>query len=93
MRLIREAVLTAKAAGIVFCEEEITNKVRQVSLNNLRGCTLIRADLRDGRRTEADAISGAVVRAAAKCGAAEGTSDRPDSGACGHKMRKKRGFP
>lgn len=34
-----------------------------ISVNNPNGCTSIRADLRDGRRTEVDTISGAVVRA------------------------------
>lgn len=65
-KLIHEAVLTAEAMGLDFDQAEITEKVRQTSLNNPNGCTSIRADLRDGRRTEVDTISGSVVKAAAK---------------------------
>ena len=66
--LIHEAIVTAKAAGMEFDEEEITERVKNTSLNNPNGCTSIRADLRDGRKTEVNTISGAVVRAAAKYG-------------------------
>lgn len=62
--LIHEAVDTANHMGLGFDEEDIKNEVRNVSLSNPTGCTSIRADLRDGRRTEVDTISGAVVRAA-----------------------------
>ncbi len=67
VKLIHEAVETAAALGLSCNEEEIVEKVRQTSENNPSGCTSIRADLRDGRRTEVDTISGAVVRAAARC--------------------------
>lgn len=67
-QLIHEAILTARAAGLTFDEDEITEKVRQTSINNPLGCTSIRADLRDGRRTEVNTISGAVVSAAKKLG-------------------------
>ncbi|MCI8590795.1 MAG: ketopantoate reductase family protein [Lachnospiraceae bacterium] len=70
VRLIHEAVCTARAMGLSCDEEAITEKVRRTSLDNPNGCTSIRADLRAGRRTEVDTISGAVVRAAAKCGVA-----------------------
>lgn len=66
--LIHEAVMTAKAMGLTVDEEAITKKVKETSLNNPNGCTSIRADLRDGRRTEVDTISGAVVKAAAELG-------------------------
>ena len=65
---IHETFLTAAAAGLEFDEEAVREKVRKTSLNNPQGCTSIRADLRDGRRTEVDTISGSVVRAAAKYG-------------------------
>lgn len=65
-RLIHEAVLTAKAAGMDFDEAELKERVRQTSLANPQGCTSIRADLRSGKKTEVDTISGAVVRAAHK---------------------------
>lgn len=61
--LIHEAVLVAKAMGLEADEEAIVKKVSDTSVNNPNGCTSIRADLRDGRRTEVDTISGAVVRA------------------------------
>ena len=63
-QLIHETILTAAAAGLD--EEAVAEKVKKTSLNNPSGCTSIRADLRDGRRTEVDTISGAVVRAAKK---------------------------
>ncbi len=65
-QLIHEAVMTAEAAGLVFDEKAVIEKVKKVSVNNPSGCISIRADLRDGRRTEVDTISGAVVRAARK---------------------------
>lgn len=66
--LIHEAVLTAQALGLSCDEEAITEKVRMTSLNNPDGCTSIRADLRDGRKTEVDTISGTVLRTAEKYG-------------------------
>ena len=69
-QLIHETILTAAAAGLEFDEEAVAEKVKKTSLNNPSGCTSIRADLRDGRRTEVDTISGAVVRAAKKIGRA-----------------------
>ena len=65
-QLINETILTAAAAGLEFDEEAVAEKVKKTSLKNPSGCTSIRADLRDGRRTEVDTISGAVVRAAKK---------------------------
>ena len=67
-RLIHEAVLTARAAGMDFDEEQLKERVRLTSLNNPQGCTSIRADLRSGKKTEVNTISGAVVRAAHKYG-------------------------
>lgn len=66
-KLIQEAVLTAKAMGLTCDEEAIVEKVRLTSVNNPNGRTSICADLGAGRKTEVDTISGAVVRAAAKC--------------------------
>ena len=67
-RLIHEAVEVANRQGLGFDEEEIAREVRETSLKNPKGCTSIRADLRDGRRTEVDTISGAVVEAARRLG-------------------------
>ena len=66
-QLIHETAVTAAAAGLKFDEEAVIEKVKKTSLNNPSGCTSIRADLRDGRKTEVDTISGAVVRMAKKC--------------------------
>ena len=67
-QLIHEAVAVAAAAGLDFDEEAVAEKVRKNSLSNPQGCTSIRADLRDGRKTEVDTISGAVVKAAEQYG-------------------------
>lgn len=65
-RLVHEAVAVATAMGLTFDEEEILEKVKKTSEGSPNGCTSIRADLRDGRKTEVDTISGSVVRAARK---------------------------
>ncbi len=67
-KLIHEAVVVAHAMNLEADEDEITEKVRQTSVNSPEGITSICADLRDGRRTEVNTISGSVVRAAKKCG-------------------------
>uniref|UniRef100_UPI00356899BD ketopantoate reductase family protein n=1 Tax=Enterocloster aldenensis TaxID=358742 RepID=UPI00356899BD len=67
-RLIKEAVAVAHAMGLEADEEAIAAKVRKTSEMSPGGCTSIRADLRDGRKSEVDTISGSVVRAAAKVG-------------------------
>lgn len=66
--LVHEAVEVAHALGLKADEQAILQKVRTTSEMSPQGCTSIRADLRDGRRTEVEAISGSVVRAAKKCG-------------------------
>ena len=66
--LIHEAIAVAGALGLSFNEEAVTERVRQTSIGNPAGCTSIRADLRDGRRTEVNTISGSVVTAAGRCG-------------------------
>ena len=67
-RLIHEAVEVAHGLGLDADEAAIAEKVRQTSLNSPEGITSICADLRDGRKTEVDTISGSVVRASKKCG-------------------------
>ncbi len=67
-RLIHEAVAVADRMDLDFDEEEIAEEVKRTSQGNPTGCTSIRADLRDGRKTEVDTISGAVVRAAHELG-------------------------
>lgn len=68
--LIHEAVEVAHALGLQADEEEITKKVRSVSVNSPEGITSICADVMNHRRTEVDTISGSVVRAAEKVGVA-----------------------
>ncbi|MDD3251613.1 MAG: ketopantoate reductase family protein [Lachnospiraceae bacterium] len=67
-RLIHEAVAVAHGLGLTADEEAITEKVRKTSLDSPEGITSICADLRDGRKTEVNTISGSVVRASKKCG-------------------------
>lgn len=62
--LCHEAVMVANALGLDFNEEEVVNDVETVLINAPDGYTSIYADIRDGRRTEVDTISGSVVEAA-----------------------------
>lgn len=66
--LIKEALQVAKALGLTFDENEVIEKVRATSINSPDGKTSIYADLKAGRRTEVNTISGAVVRAGEKTG-------------------------
>lgn len=66
--LIKEALQVAKALGLTFDENEVIEKVRATSINSPEGKTSIYADLKAGRRTEVNTISGAVVRAGEKTG-------------------------
>lgn len=66
--LIHEAVQVAHALDLEADEEKITEEVHQTSVNNPNGVTSICADIRKGRKTEVDTISGSVVRAAKKAG-------------------------
>ena len=67
-RLIREAVAVAAADGVRFDAEAKIAEVRAVGVNGPEGITSICADLRNGRLTEADTITGSVVRAARRLG-------------------------
>lgn len=67
-RLVREAVAVAAGEGIAFDAEEKVREVRAVCEKSPGGLTSIYADLRDGRKTEVDTISGSVVRASRKNG-------------------------
>ena len=70
VQLIHEAAAVARAMGLEADDEAIIAEIKAVSERTPRGCTSIRADLRDGRRSEVDTISGSVVRAAQKYGVA-----------------------
>lgn len=60
--LIREAVAVAAGEGLDFDAEQKIAEVRAVCEKSPNGLTSIYADLRDGRRSEVDTISGSVVR-------------------------------
>lgn len=66
--LIREAVAVAEGEGLHFDPEAIIAEIRALLVSSHDGYTSIYADLRDGRRTEVDTISGAVVRASERNG-------------------------
>ena len=69
-QLVKEAVAVANAMGLGFDEEIVLSKVKKTSESNPNGCTSIYTDLKNGRLTEVDTISGSVVRAAKKYGVA-----------------------
>lgn len=66
--LLREAVRVANGDGLGFDEEEVVQEVRSHLEHSRGGYTSIYADLRDGRKTEVDTISGSVVRASRRNG-------------------------
>lgn len=66
--LIREAVAVANGDGLDFNVKEKIAEVRAVCEKSPLGITSICADLRDGRRSEVDTISGSVVRASERNG-------------------------
>ena len=68
MALLHEAVETAHALGLEADEEKLAEKIRTTSVGSPEGVTSICADIRAGRKTEVDTISGSVVRAAHKAG-------------------------
>ncbi len=59
--LIGEAAAVARADGHAFEEEEIAQEIRGHLLRSKNGVTSVYADLAAGRRTEVDAITGAVA--------------------------------
>lgn len=65
VELCKEAVRVANAQGIAsFDETEVISCVDAVCQNAKNGYTSIYADIKNGNRTEADAISGSVIEAA-----------------------------
>jgi len=67
-RLIEEAVAVANADTQDFDVDQVVSDVRAVLLNARDGYTSIYADIRNGVRTEVDAISGSIVRTANRLG-------------------------
>ena len=66
--LIRETIAVATAMGLSFDEEKVIEKVRKTSENNKGGYTSIMMDIKNGRKTEVNTISGAVVSKAHELG-------------------------
>ena len=69
-KLCGEAVEVANSLGLDFNLEEVIADVEKVLINAPDGYTSIYADIRDGRRSEVDTISGAVAEAAREQGIA-----------------------
>ena len=67
-KLAKEAVDVANALGLGFDYEEVANDIQAVCDNSPEGLTSIYADIRDGRKSEVDTISGSVVDAAKNLG-------------------------
>jgi 2-dehydropantoate 2-reductase len=65
-QLIKEAVAAANGDGMAFEEEKTLEAIRRLIENASDAYTSIYADIRDGRKTEVDVISGAVALAAAR---------------------------
>ena len=66
--LIREICAAAAGEGAIFDPEEQIARVREHLRNAPGGFTSVYSDLKNGRKTEADFICGAVVRAAQEQG-------------------------
>lgn len=67
-RLVAEAVAAARAEGEIFDQKEVLGRIHSLIDGARQGYPSIYADLRDGRKTEVEAISGAVVRSGHKNG-------------------------
>ena len=68
IHLIKEAIVVARTMGLQFDEDKVIEKVRKTSESNKGGYTSIMMDIRNGRKTEVDTISGAVVAKAHELG-------------------------
>ena len=68
IRLIEETVGVACSMGLSFSLEEVKKKVLETSAANKGGYTSIMMDIKNGRKTEVDTISGAVVAKAEELG-------------------------
>lgn len=65
-QLLDEAILVAQAQNLVADKEKILDEIRTVIKNSSTGITSICADIRNGRKTEVETISGAIVKAGKK---------------------------
>ncbi len=67
-QLLREAIVVAHALNLEADEKSILKIITNTAINSKDGVTSICADLRNGRKTEVDTITGSVVKAAEKLG-------------------------
>jgi len=66
--LIAEAVAVANADGYPFSADTVTTEIKAHIERSKGGYTSIYADIKSGRKSEVDTISGAVVKAAGRLG-------------------------
>ncbi|MDO4960548.1 MAG: 2-dehydropantoate 2-reductase [Eubacteriales bacterium] len=74
-KLIREAVDVAAAMGMEFDYDQKVAEVKAVCDNGPKGLTSIYTDVKNGRRSEVDTISGSIARAGKKKGVPTPTHD------------------
>lgn len=67
-KLINEVLETGRAQGLSFDTDKEVEKVRLTSINNPDGLTSIYVDIKEGRKSEVDTISGAIVKAGKEFG-------------------------
>jgi 2-dehydropantoate 2-reductase len=66
--IVSEAVAVARACGVALDEGELLERVRAVSHATARNKSSMLQDMQKGRRTEIDAINGAIARRGAERG-------------------------
>jgi 2-dehydropantoate 2-reductase len=66
--IVNEAVAVARASGVALDEAELLERVRAVSLATARNKSSMLQDMQKRRRTEIDAINGAIARLGAERG-------------------------
>lgn len=65
-QLLDEAILVAHKLNLKADKEELIEEIKQVTINSKHGITSICADIKNGRKTEVETISGAIVKIAEK---------------------------
>lgn len=63
-QLLDETIMVAKALGLKADKKHLMEEIKTVTINSKNGTTSICADIQNGRKTEVETISGAVVKAA-----------------------------
>jgi 2-dehydropantoate 2-reductase len=67
-KLALEAVAVANSSGLDFCYDDVIEDIKLVIENSKHAYTSIYFDLKNGRKTEVDTISGSVVDSAKALG-------------------------